>query len=201
MDYIYLAIGIIVGGIIGWLLMRSKLSNQKNNFQKDMSSLEQSKQDEINTLDKEKVVLNEKYNTIQSTNEKLTDDLQNERKRGEELNTRIAKAEVEFKNLKEKLDTQKSELEDLQKKFTTEFENIANKILKQNSQEFTQVNQKNIGEILNPLKEKIQTFEKKVEDTYEKGIKDQTNLKAEIKKLYDLNFKISEEANNLTRAL
>ena len=63
------------------------------------------------------------------------------------------------------------------------------------------MNQKNIGDILNPLKEKILTFEKKVEDTYQKGIKDQTDLKAELKKLYDLNFKISEEANNLTRAL
>jgi DNA recombination protein RmuC len=63
------------------------------------------------------------------------------------------------------------------------------------------VNQKNIGDILNPLKEKIQNFEKKVEDTYQKGIKDQTDLKAELKKLYDLNSKISEEANNLTRAL
>jgi len=201
MDYIYLAIGIFVGGIIGWLMMRSKHTKQKSDLQQKFSNLEQSKQDEINQLDKERVVLNEKYNTIQSSNEKLSGDLENERNRSEELNTRIAKAEVEFKNLKEKLDTQKSELEDLQKKFTTEFENIANKILKQNSQEFTQVNQKNIGEILNPLKEKIQTFEKKVEDTYQKGIKDQTDLRAELKKLYDLNFKISEEANNLTRAL
>ncbi|MCD4665129.1 MAG: DNA recombination protein RmuC, partial [Bacteroidales bacterium] len=88
-----------------------------------------------------------------------------------------------------------------QKRFTTEFENIATKILKQNSQEFALANQKNIGDILNPLKEKIQNFEKKVEDTYQKGIKDQTDLKAELKKLYELNFRISEEANNLTKAL
>jgi len=172
------------------LWMRNKLMKQKGDFEQ-----------EINVLDKEKIVLSEKNSTIQTSNEKLTEELQNERNRSEELNTRIAKAEVEFKNMKEKLETQKLELEELQKKFTTEFENIANKILKQNSQEFTQVNQKNIGEILNPLREKIQTFEKKVEDTYEKGIKDQTDLKAEIKKLTELNTKISEEANNLTNAL
>jgi len=190
MEYIYLGIGIILGGIIGLLWMRNKLMKQKGDFEQ-----------EINVLDKEKIVLSEKNSTIQTSNEKLTEELQNERNRSEELNTRIAKAEVEFKNMKEKLETQKLELEELQKKFTTEFENIANKILKQNSQEFTQVNQKNIGEILNPLREKIQTFEKKVEDTYEKGIKDQTDLKAEIKKLTELNTKISEEANNLTNAL
>ena len=108
---------------------------------------------------------------------------------------------MEYKNLREKLETQKKELEETQRKFTLEFENIASRILKENTKEFATTNQKNIGEILMPLKEKIQLFEKKVEDTYQKGLKDQTDLKAELKKLYDLNAKISEEANNLTRAL
>ena len=104
-------------------------------------------------------------------------------------------------NFQEKLDNQKQEMENLQKKFTTEFENIASKILKRNSEEFTLANQKNIGEVLTPLKEKIHLFEKKVEDTYQKGLKDQTDLRAELKKLYDLNHRISEEAGNLTKAL
>ncbi|PID88675.1 MAG: recombinase RmuC [Bacteroidia bacterium] len=56
-------------------------------------------------------------------------------------------------------------------------------------------------DLLSPLKEKIATFEKKVEETYEKGLKDQTDLRAELKKLYELNSKISLEANNLTKAL
>ena len=92
-------------------------------------------------------------------------------------------------------------MEDLQKKFTIEFENIANKILEKNSEKFTTTNQKNMGDVLNPLKEKIELFEKKVEDTYKQGLKDQTDLRAELKKLYHLNSKISEEANNLTKAL
>jgi DNA recombination protein RmuC len=96
---------------------------------------------------------------------------------------------------------QKSEMEDVQKKLITEFENLANKILKQNTLEFTASNQKNIDELLKPLKEKLGTFEKMVSDTYEKGLKDQTDLKAELKKLYELNNRISEEAHNLTRAL
>jgi len=58
-----------------------------------------------------------------------------------------------------------------------------------------------MGEVLNPLKEKIQLFEKKVDETYEKGLKDQTELRAELLKLYDLNHRISEEASNLTKAL
>jgi DNA recombination protein RmuC len=73
-------------------------------------------------------------------------------------------------------------MEDLQKKLTTEFENIANKILDKNSEKFTASNQKNMGDVLNPLKEKIELFERKVEDTYKQGLKDQTDLRAELKK-------------------
>lgn len=103
--------------------------------------------------------------------------------------------------LQEKLDTQKTELHEIRKHFTTEFENLAAKILKENSEEFTRANQKNIGEVLFPLKEKIIQFEKRVEDTYQKGLKDQTELKAELLKLYELNNRMSTEAENLTRAL
>ncbi len=190
MEYIFFGIGIIIGGIIGLLWMRNKLMKQKGDFEQ-----------KINVLDKEKVVLADRNSSIQSSNEKLTEELQNERNRNEILNKDIATEAANNKNLHENIEKQKIEFEELQKKFTTEFENIANKILKQNSQEFTQVNQRNIGEILNPLKEKIKTFEEKVENTYQKGIKDQTDLKAEIKKLTELNTKISEEANNLTNAL
>jgi DNA recombination protein RmuC len=173
----------------------------ESGFQIRLTDAEKAMQEKISALDKEKSIFEEKFNSLQSSHQKITEDWIAERKRSEELNAQIARAETENKNLAETLEKQKADLETIQKKFTTEFENIANKILKQNSQEFTIVNQKNIGDILNPLKEKIQTFEKKVEDTYQKGIKDQTDLKAELKKLYDLNSKISEEANNLTRAL
>lgn len=104
-------------------------------------------------------------------------------------------------NLLEKLENQKTEIENLQKRLTTEFENIANKILKERSDEFSVANHKNISEILNPLKEKIQLFEKKVDETYDKELRDKISLREEVRKLTELNTRISEEANNLTRAL
>ncbi|PTN07256.1 DNA recombination protein RmuC [Mangrovibacterium marinum] len=151
--------------------------------------------------EKVKAQLDERVSNLSAERERLSQRLEvallDNHQKGEQL----AKAGVELANLREKLILQMQEMEELQKKFTTQFENIAHKILKQNSQEFTQVNQKNISEILNPLREKIQLFEKKVEDTYEKGLKDQTDLRAELKKLHELNIRISDEANNLTKAL
>jgi DNA recombination protein RmuC len=113
----------------------------------------------------------------------------------------MTRQDADYKNLQEKLNSQKAELEELNKRFTIEFQNIAHKILRENSNEFTSLNQKNISDILVPLKEKIEKFERKVDDTYEKGLRDQTDLRAAIKNLHDLNSRISEEANNLTRAL
>ncbi len=190
MELVYLLAGLAVGYLLAFLVLKLKSKTSENELLTTRTEYEKSK-----------AQLEERVVNLQADKEDLTAKLDAADSDNEQKAERLAKAEVEFANLREKLTTQKQEIEELQKKFTTEFENIAHKILKQNSQEFTEVNQKNISEILNPLREKIQLFEKKVEDTYEKGLKDQTDLKAELKKLHDLNLKISDEANNLTKAL
>ncbi|WP_372950154.1 DNA recombination protein RmuC [Mariniphaga sp.] len=151
--------------------------------------------------EKKATIWEERFNSLKTEADNWKVELQKFREDNTHLVGRLEKAKSEYLNLQEKLQTQKAELEEIQKKFTTEFENIASKILKKNSEEFTLANQKNMGEVLTPLKEKILLFEKKVEDTYQKGLKDQTDLRAELKKLYDLNHRISEEASNLTKAL
>ena len=190
MEFVFLLAGLAIGFIVAFLMSKLKMKSSDTALLSAQTEYE-----------KVKAQLDERVLNLTSEKSRLTDRLDLVQRENDQKAERLAKAEVEFANLREKLATQKQEMEELQKKFTTEFENVAHKILKQNSQEFTQVNQKNISEILNPLREKIQLFEKKVEDTYEKGLKDQTDLKAELKKLHDLNMRISDEANNLTKAL
>ena len=127
----------------------------------------------------------------------ITSQLELTNSRGMEIATLKAVNE----NLSEKLDNQKEEIENLQKRLTIEFENIANKILKERSDDFTVSNHKHLSEILNPLKERIQLFEKKVDETYDKELRDKISLREEVRKLSELNTKVSEEANNLTKAL
>jgi len=113
----------------------------------------------------------------------------------------IATLKAVNENLAAKLENQKNEIEDLQKRLTVEFENIATKILKERSEEFSVSNHKNLSDILNPLKERIQLFEKKVDETYDKELRDKISLREEVRKLTELNTRVSEEANNLTKAL
>ncbi|MCI0448958.1 MAG: DNA recombination protein RmuC [Chlorobi bacterium] len=103
--------------------------------------------------------------------------------------------------LEERVEGQKLETERLQEKFSIEFENLANKILDEKSRKFTEQNRENLDTILNPLKEKISEFEKKVSDVYVSETKERAALAEQLRSLHELNKQMTEEANNLTRAL
>ncbi len=117
------------------------------------------------------------------------------------LNTELTRRNAEFENLQLKNQEQKGEVEKLQEKFTKEFENLANKILDEKSNKFTEQNKENIKNILTPLQEKINTFEKKVEQTHKESIDYHAALRQQILGLKDLNEQMSKEATNLTKAL
>jgi DNA recombination protein RmuC len=201
MEILILSGGIGFGILISFILLKSKYQRLRNDFDREKLISEQNSIQQKFELEKEKSLFEDRNRSLLKEREELLQQIKQFRTENGILAQQMARAEADFGNLQEKLESQKKEMENLQQKFTTEFENIATKILKQNTLDFSVSNQKNISELLSPLKEKIQVFEKKVEDTYEKGLKDQTDLKAELKKLHDLNLKISDEANNLTKAL
>jgi DNA recombination protein RmuC len=105
------------------------------------------------------------------------------------------------RSLKEKLAEQKEDMQDLQKRFKDEFENLAGKILERNTKKFTQKNQENMDQLLKPLGEKMEAFKKKVEETYDKEARENTSLKEQIRQMAELNKEMTDEAKNLTKAL
>ena len=201
MEILFLLAGLCLGFIFSFLILKSGKQKQRSDFEREKQASEQVYLQQKFEVEKEKSLFQDRNQTLLKEKEELLLQVQQLRAENGIQSQQLARAEADFGNIQEKLESQKKEMESLQQKFTTEFENIATKILKQNTEEFSVSNQKSITELLSPLKEKIQVFEKKVEDTYEKGLKDQTDLKAELKKLHDLNLKISDEANNLTKAL
>lgn len=201
MEILYFIAGAGLVFVLAYFILKSKLQKQQSDFEKEKQMMEQNFIQEKFELEKEKSLFEDRNQSLMKEKEELLLQIQLLRAESGVQSQQLARAEADFANLQEKLESQKKEMENLQQKFTTEFENIASKILKQNTTDFSAANHKNISDLLSPLKEKIQVFEKKVEDTYEKGLKDQTDLKAELKKLHDLNLKISDEANNLTKAL
>src|SRR5690606_21790827 len=143
----------------------------------------------------------EKLNNLKLAYEKLEEDLRHKIFSETDLRDSLIKAQAESKNLKEKLENQQSDIAKLHQQMTMQFENMAKQILDQNAKSFSNMQQERIGLILNPLKEKITAFEKKVEDTYNLQALESGILKHEIKQLASLNLQMSEDAKNLTTAL
>jgi DNA recombination protein RmuC len=112
-----------------------------------------------------------------------------------------AKTEEALKAQRDRLAEQDLYLQDVQKNFKHEFENIANKLLDEKSQKFTEHNRSNMDVILNPFKEKLKDFEDKVDKVYKIEAEERNILKGVITQLMDLNKQISDEAQNLTKAL
>jgi len=160
------------------------------------------------TSEKEKSVLQERnaiLSETKTTAEKTIHQLQLEHKQLLTEKETIVHVNIQqdaaIKGLNEKLDVQKQDLENIQEKFTKEFENLANKVLEEKSIKFTEQNRENIKQILNPLQEKIKHFEEKVDKTHKESIDYHAALRQQIIGLKELNQQMSKEAINLTKAL
>ncbi|BCS51703.1 DNA recombination protein RmuC [Geobacter sp. SVR] len=92
-------------------------------------------------------------------------------------------------------------LNDAREQLSNQFKALASEILEEKAKRFTEQNQSNIGQLLEPLKVKLSEFQGKVEEVYVQEGKERSALAAQVKHLMDLNRQLSDDANNLTRAL
>ncbi len=92
-------------------------------------------------------------------------------------------------------------LTDAKQQLTREFETLAAKIFDEKQERFTKQSKEHIDLTLNPLREQLTEFRKRVEDVYERETRDRMSLRTELGHLKELNQRMSEEALNLTRAL
>ena len=190
MDYLLLVIGLVAGGIIGFLFAKTRGSGDTSE-----------KTERINALEIEKAKLE---NTSTNLQKDLLESRSAHQQLQEEYKVELRSAtewEGKYKALEEKLLKQKEELVTLQEKFTKDFELVANKILEEKTSKFTDHNKKSLDAILIPLRDKITDFQKKVEDTNEKNVERSASLDKHLKMLHDLNKEITQETRTLTQAL
>ena len=181
-------IGLLAGAAVGFLLGKRGSAAVEDDGELEKAKLDNaSLESSLNHLNQQKEELNTQLNDVRA---KLSDTEQS-----------LASARQHFKDQETRLNEQKQEFEELNKRFNTEFENLANKILDEKSKKFTDQNKENLENVLKPLRERIKDFEKKVDEKYDTEQKERASLKGEIKVLHELNKQISQEAHNLTTAL
>lgn len=166
----------LVAAIIGWLLARAIYTGQL------MALQEQVKEKQLQALSAQSAV-----SLAQLEREKLV--------------ARLASAETQLTITQQALDEARANGSKLSEQLKLEMAEIADTLMKRNSQQMAQSNEEKIGEILKPLKAELGDFKKKVEETYEKESKERFSLGKEIDKLVQMSAQVSQEANNLSSAL
>ncbi len=191
------AAGVLAGALLSWFIRGYQLKAAYRMEPGEVRVL----RDEFERSSREIGTLEERI----SQTLRRFDAVQTERDHLAETNARLEKDQaglkVSHKQLEARLEEQKHELVKQQEQLREQFKNLASDILEEKSKRFTEMNQKELDRLLKPLGENIESFRKKVEDTYDKESKDRVSLREQIFNLAELNKRMSEEANNLTKAL
>jgi DNA recombination protein RmuC len=178
-----LFVGLLAGGIAIWLILRERIS----------SAVEKAKgsgQVEIARLNERLAAAQDDINRLASEKEHLVaqrDQLTAEQQR---LGTRVAE-------LATTLESERS----MEEQLSNRFKSLANEILEDKSRRFTEQNQTNLNQLLEPLKIKISEFQGKVQEVYVQEGKDRSALAEQVRQLMALNNQLSKDAHNLTSAL
>jgi len=198
LDFVPVLVAFIVALFLGIYLGKLLFSAK---FQSEKVSLEERLKANANQLQLQKEQFENERNNFQKQFQLSNSEKENIRTEKDSLAIQLSKKEVDFENLWERHKEQKNEINELQEKFTKEFENLANKILEEKAAKFTEQNSENMKNILTPLQDKIQGFEKKVEQTHKESIDYHAALRQQIVGLSEMNAQMSKETLNLTKAL
>ncbi|MCL6524835.1 MAG: DNA recombination protein RmuC [Thermoflavifilum sp.] len=197
MDTLLIILGffaLIITWVLGWLFGKFQAQRRANRLTQQASEHLHEVQQQLSRSQAQSELYQRQYEQAQQQ-------LQQKEEKIQQLiaeNNRIHEA---YNQLQQKLAEQKEEIQQIRQQFERDFENLANRIFEEKSQKFTEQNNIRIGEILNPLKEKIGEFEKKVDEVNKENIRHHSELKSQLTLLQQLNQQISQEANNLTKAL
>lgn len=188
---IFLILGLLVGGLILWIIFRQKV----NLLEEKIAFINNSYESSILKLEDELFMQAKTYeDKIQLIESNFNETLQFEKNTGKiQLENLKNEFIIKEENLKEKIEL----LETSKERLKQEFENLANKLFEENSKKSAS----NLNLMLNPFKEQLSSFGKRVDDIYNEETKQRSSLLTEIKNLKDLNNQISQDAINLTKAL
>lgn len=117
------------------------------------------------------------------------------------LRNELEEARIENARLKEKIGNVEAFNNSVREETKAQFKSLAADIFSSQSEKFKKANETRLSEILNPLKEDIKDFKRRVDDTYMNSSKERTLLGEQMKRLMELNMSIGKEARDLTEAL
>lgn len=203
MEILYIILAFILSAVLAYFILKSSSVSRKS-YEELQQNFNQKEADfnkiiaEISAQNKAQI---QKIAEQQELNERQNSEIKDLQKDKNQLIGLKSQLAAQNESLQQLLDSQKEEIVKIQEEAKLQFENLANKILEEKTLKFTEQNQQNLKNILNPLQEKITDFEKKVENTHKESIDYHAALRQQILGLKEMNLQMSKETLNLTKAL
>lgn len=183
------AIGLFVGISLGYFFFRRNIKSSKL-----LENQLDEKNQAFSAMQQRAELLQESLSELKIEHTALSD------LKGD-LAATVVRLETEKAGLSTQISEHTEDLTRMREQFTKDFQLLANKIFEEKSEKFTSQNRISLNQLLAPLKENIASFQKKVEETHASNLKETSGLRQELKNLKEVSQKMSDEADNLTRAL
>ena len=178
-------LSLVIGAALGWLVLQLRLGSRF--VEKGVVQAE--------------YVRREVHDRLQAEADMSYENLQEKLQEGRSLSADLARTQTELAHTRQRLSEQNAEFTRLQRESVAQFERTAERLLREKSADFTAQNAQQLQGILQPLNERIKTFEGQIERRFRQETEDRITLREEIVHLKQLNTRISDEANNLAGAL
>ena len=145
--------------------------------------------------------LNKNIETLESDNSALRQELSARQAETTDLIRETERLRAEADNTAERLTEQRKEITALHEELNKEYRLLANEIFDDKSRRFAQFNEERLQTILDPLKENLNKFEKKIDETYNQETREKAALRKELEQIININRQMSDDAQKLTDAL
>ena len=145
--------------------------------------------------------LNKNIEMLESDNSALRQELSARQAEATTLVRETERLRAEADNTAERLAEQRKEITALHEELNKEFRLLANEIFDDKSRRFAQLNEERLQTILDPLKENLNKFEKKIDETYNQETREKAALRKELEQIININRQMSDDAQKLTDAL
>lgn len=110
-------------------------------------------------------------------------------------------AQARLEAAEQRMAEARAEREKMEETFRTQFKNLANDILDEQSRTFKETNREALDVLLKPFRDNIVEFRERVEKIYSSENEQRGALRNELERLMELNRRITTETTNLTNAL
>ncbi|MDP1521169.1 DNA recombination protein RmuC [Porticoccus litoralis] len=171
-NLVFLLAGLVIGGLLAYLFIRSLLSRAEG--------LASGMQSELDNLRNDKVQREAELSRLSHEKVSLETRLEADRVRHEE---------------------QLQLLRQARESLTQEFENLANRIFDAKQEKFSEQSKQALNTSIDPLRKEIHDFRKKVEDAYDKENAERNKLVGQIVELQKQAQRVGEDAVMLANAL